>query len=196
MTEMTEGLERFAQAKADIRAAFTNIRTLFVRMQDSFREWIVPENESQAQQLEEQIITALRKAQDIDQAVARDSMKVVFVGLTSAGKSTTINTVLRTRVLPSGFGQTTNRFISLYPTNEERARLVDPVNGKDYQLQELHELANALSDMHEQEDAEEEEADISDPVGEAYILCSCRPLPWSIMLRSSLPTIVSVSTGI
>eukprot|EP00043_Microstomoeca_roanoka_P018871 m.205950 g.205950 ORF g.205950 m.205950 type:complete len:774 (-) comp16900_c2_seq5:470-2791(-) len=185
MTEMTEGLERFAQAKADIRAAFTNIRTLFVRMQDSFREWIVPENESQAQQLEEQIITALRKAQDIDQAVARDSMKVVFVGLTSAGKSTTINTVLRTRVLPSGFGQTTNRFISLYPTNEERARLVDPVNGKDYQLQELHELANALSDMHEQEDAEEEEADISDPLNLYWPANTCEILKNDLVILDS-----------
>ena len=45
-----------------------------------------------------QVEAALNKAEDLDLAVARDSMKVVFVGLTSAGKSTTINAVLRSRV--------------------------------------------------------------------------------------------------
>merc|ERR1719235_654841 len=110
-----DGLEKFAQAKADIRQVFSQITTVLRQMKDNVQEWVVPESQVDAPTLKAQVEAALNKAEDLDLADARDSMKVVFVGLTSAGKSTTINAVLRSRVLPSGFGQTTNRFINLYP---------------------------------------------------------------------------------
>ncbi|EGD77851.1 hypothetical protein PTSG_09484 [Salpingoeca rosetta] len=179
-----DGLERFAQAKADIRSAFDNIKNVLAQMQRGLQEWIVPENQHDADSLKTQVAGALQKAQDLDQAVARDAMKVVFVGLTSAGKSTSINAVLRSRVLPSGFGQTTNRFINLHPTREATARLVDASTGKQYELPELQELANALSDMHEGDD-DEDDADISDPLDLYWPTSACEVLRNDLVILDS-----------
>ena len=44
---------------------------------------------------------------EILKVVKRSEMKVVFFGRTSNGKSTVINALLKSDVLPSGFGSTT-----------------------------------------------------------------------------------------
>ena len=44
---------------------------------------------------------------EILKVVERSEMKVVFFGRTSNGKSTVINALLKSKVLPSGFGSTT-----------------------------------------------------------------------------------------
>eukprot|EP01134_Creolimax_fragrantissima_P001989 CFRG1989T1 len=49
----------------------------------------------------------------------RDSMKVVFVGHTSNGKSTVINSMLGQKVLPTGIGHTTSCFCSVTGTDQE-----------------------------------------------------------------------------
>lgn len=49
----------------------------------------------------------------------RDNMKVVFVGHTSNGKSTVINTMLGDIVLPMGIGHTTHCFCSVEGTSAE-----------------------------------------------------------------------------
>lgn len=47
----------------------------------------------------------------------------MFSFRTSNGKSTVINAMLRDRVLPSGIGHTTNCFLSVEGTDEEKAYL-------------------------------------------------------------------------
>ena len=44
---------------------------------------------------------------EILNVVERSEMKVVFFGRTSNGKSTVINALLKSKVLPSGYGSTT-----------------------------------------------------------------------------------------
>lgn len=46
-----------------------------------------------------------------------------FLFRTSNGKSTVINAMLRDRVLPSGIGHTTNCFLSVEGTDEDKAYL-------------------------------------------------------------------------
>ena len=46
-----------------------------------------------------------------------------FVFRTSNGKSTVVNAMLRDRVLPSGIGHTTNCFLSVEGTDEDKAYL-------------------------------------------------------------------------
>lgn len=51
------------------------------------------------------------------------SLTVLFVFRTSNGKSTVVNAMLRDRVLPSGIGHTTNCFLSVEGTDEDKAYL-------------------------------------------------------------------------
>ena len=41
-------------------------------------------------------------------------MKVAFFGQTSNGKSTTVNTMLQDKILPTGMGHTTSCFLSVH----------------------------------------------------------------------------------
>lgn len=50
-------------------------------------------------------------------------MFALFVCRTSNGKSTVINAMLRDRVLPSGIGHTTNCFLSVEGTDDDKAFL-------------------------------------------------------------------------
>lgn len=50
-------------------------------------------------------------------------MIALFVYRTSNGKSTVINAMLRDRVLPSGIGHTTNCFLSVEGTDDDKAYL-------------------------------------------------------------------------
>uniref|UniRef100_A0A8C1RBU3 Mitofusin 1b n=1 Tax=Cyprinus carpio TaxID=7962 RepID=A0A8C1RBU3_CYPCA len=59
----------------------------------------------------------------IKEVLSRNHMKVAFFGRTSNGKSTVVNAMLRDRVLPSGIGHTTNCFLSVEGTDEDKAFL-------------------------------------------------------------------------
>ena len=70
-----------------------------------------------------QALDAAAKARGILEAVSRDTMKVVFVGRTSTGKSTTINAMLENRILPSGLGHTTNCFCTVHGVDQSLWKL-------------------------------------------------------------------------
>lgn len=50
---------------------------------------------------------------NIREVLARPTVKVVFFGRTSAGKSTLVNALLGEEVLPMGLGHTTSCFIQI-----------------------------------------------------------------------------------
>ena len=58
------------------------------------------------------------KVQGIKDMLARNQMKVVFFGRTSNGKSTMINALLQSRVVPMVIGLTTNCLQSVVGTKE------------------------------------------------------------------------------
>lgn len=87
---------------------------------------------------------AAQRAAGILEAVSRDAMKVVFVGRTSTGKSTTINAMLENKILPSGVGHTTNCFCTVRGVDQSAPYLT--VNGDPEQksIADVKQLAHAL----------------------------------------------------
>uniref|UniRef100_A0A7N6AQJ7 Dynamin-type G domain-containing protein n=1 Tax=Anabas testudineus TaxID=64144 RepID=A0A7N6AQJ7_ANATE len=80
----------------------------------------------------------------IKEVLARRHMKVAFFGRTSNGKSTVINAMLRDRVLPSGIGHTTNCFLSVEGTDEEKAYLKTEGSDEEKSIKTVNQLAHAL----------------------------------------------------
>eukprot|EP00124_Ichthyophonus_hoferi_P000973 Ihof_evm5s43 gene=Ihof_evmTU5s43 len=74
----------------------------------------------------------------------RDNMKVVFVGHTSNGKSTIINSMLCQSILPMGIGHTTSCFCSVEGTEEE-PYMMRGGNGRRESITHVKQVANALS---------------------------------------------------
>ncbi|XP_034035799.1 mitofusin-1-like isoform X2 [Thalassophryne amazonica] len=80
----------------------------------------------------------------IKDVLARRHMKVAFFGRTSNGKSTVINAMLRDRVLPSGLGHTTNCFLSVEGTDDEKAFLKTEGSDEEKSIKTVNHLAHAL----------------------------------------------------
>ncbi|XP_060796986.1 mitofusin-1-like [Neoarius graeffei] len=80
----------------------------------------------------------------IKEVLARRHMKVAFFGRTSNGKSTVINAMLRDRVMPSGIGHTTNCFLSIEGTDEDRAYLKTEGSEEEKSIKTVNQLAHAL----------------------------------------------------
>ncbi|XP_047443280.1 mitofusin-1b [Mugil cephalus] len=97
---------------------------------------------SQDQKLEIQAYA--EKLDVIKKVLARRQMKVAFFGRTSNGKSTVINAMLRDRVLPSGIGHTTNCFLSVEGTDEDKACLKTEGSDEEKSIKTVNQLAHAL----------------------------------------------------
>ena len=67
-------------------------------------------------------------------------MKVAFFGRTSNGKSTVVNALLAQRVLPTGIGHTTDCFLQVEGTNEERPFLLSDTPDAEPQAIEVSAL--------------------------------------------------------
>ncbi|KNC72329.1 hypothetical protein SARC_15117, partial [Sphaeroforma arctica JP610] len=78
--------------------------------------------------------------------IERDTMKVVFVGHTSNGKSSTINAMLYSKVMPTSFGHTTNAFISVRGTSEKPYIMVNDGHERR-DLASSETLGQVLSDL-------------------------------------------------
>ncbi|TMS20344.1 Mitofusin-1 [Larimichthys crocea] len=80
----------------------------------------------------------------IREVLARRHMKVAFFGRTSNGKSTVVNAMLRDRVLPSGIGHTTNCFLSVEGTDDDKAYLKTEGSDEEKSIKTVNQLAHAL----------------------------------------------------
>jgi hypothetical protein len=85
------------------------------------------------------------KAALIKSSASRDFMKVVFIGRTSNGKSTTINAMVHARVLPSGSGHTTSCFCEIKGTSKEDPYLLAPTSPNPRPISDVDQLADALA---------------------------------------------------
>ncbi|KAG7282860.1 hypothetical protein CRUP_020698 [Coryphaenoides rupestris] len=91
---------------------------------------------SEDQKLEIQAYTD--KLTVIKEVLARRHMKVAFFG------STVVNAMLRDRVLPSGIGHTTNCFLSVEGTDEDKAYLKTEGSDEEKSIKTVNQLAHAL----------------------------------------------------
>ncbi|XP_035278366.1 mitofusin-1-like isoform X2 [Anguilla anguilla] len=139
-------LKHFVLAKKKISAVFEQLLE-YVQEGSEFVEETcqnedlecIAEKEQQAQ-----IQAYARKLSVIREVLARRHMKVAFFGRTSNGKSTVINAMLRDRVLPSGIGHTTNCFLSVEGTDQEKAYLMTQGSEEEKSIKTVNQLAHAL----------------------------------------------------
>lgn len=101
------------------------------------------ENIASEEQLNE-IETYCSRLAVIKDVLARRHMKVAFFGRTSNGKSSVVNAMLRDRVLPSGIGHTTNCFLSVEGTDEDKAYLKTEGSDEEKSIKTVNQLAHAL----------------------------------------------------
>ncbi|XP_032428223.1 mitofusin-1b isoform X1 [Xiphophorus hellerii] len=139
-------LKHFVVAKKKISNLFEQLLG-YVKETSEFVE-VISGNEAlgtiatQDQKME--IQTYADKLAVIKEVLARRHMKVAFFGRTSNGKSTVINAMLRDRVLPSGIGHTTNCFLSVEGTDEEKAYLKTEGSEEEKSIKTVNQLAHAL----------------------------------------------------
>lgn len=135
-------LKLFVQAKKHINDTFRAIHA-YVEESRSFID-------SQDKILTSHNITEIGELVDtvasIRDVLARDIMKVAFFGRTSNGKSTVINAVLGSKILPCGMGHTTNCFLQVEGTDESEAYLISEDKPLIRQnVESVAHLANALT---------------------------------------------------
>ena len=90
----------FSEAKKHFSSAIESL-------EENHRKVIQLAEKTASQELEDVKGLSTARVAEILKVVERSEMKVVFFGRTSNGKSTVINALLKSKVLPSGYGSTT-----------------------------------------------------------------------------------------
>nr|XP_033477844.1 mitofusin-1b [Epinephelus lanceolatus] len=139
-------LKHFVVAKKKISDVFEQLLNYVKEtsefVEETCRNKALENIASQDQKLEIQAYAG--KLAVIKEVLARRHMKVAFFGRTSNGKSTVVNAMLRDRVLPSGIGHTTNCFLSVEGTDEDKAYLKTEGSDEEKSIKTVNQLAHAL----------------------------------------------------
>ncbi|KAL4221326.1 Mitofusin-2 [Mactra antiquata] len=140
-------LKLFGQAKKNINEIFKDVLA-FISDADSFVEGIERSGFLDDVQCSEEVKEYREKVCGIMEVLARDHMKVVFFGRTSNGKSTTINAMLREKILPTGIGHTTHCFLQVEGSDSNDGYLLtEEEPDKPKSVQSIKQLASALSNV-------------------------------------------------
>ncbi|XP_052759812.1 mitofusin-1-like isoform X3 [Mya arenaria] len=140
-------LKRFGQAKKTINDIFRDVLD-FIKEADNFVEGIATGGYLEGVSCQDQVKEYREKVCGIMEVLARDHMKVVFFGRTSNGKSTTINAMLREKILPTGIGHTTNCFLQVEGSDStEGYLLTEEEPEKPKSVHSIKQLASALSNV-------------------------------------------------
>ena len=144
----TSPLKFFARAKSKSNDMFKGIAEYVLEAEKFLKETKGEDNE------ECKIIHSfLEMVNGIIDKLARDHMKVVFFGRTSNGKSTVINAMLRSKILPSGIGHTTHCFLQVEGTEASEGFLLTEDSKDHKSIGSVKQLASALSSVKLKEDA-------------------------------------------
>lgn len=138
-------LKLFGQAKKCINDIFKDIGD-YICEADAFIEDILTAGYLSDIDCSKKVRDHREKVMGITEVLTRDHMKVVFFGRTSNGKSTTINAMLRDKILPTGIGHTTNCFIQVEGSESSDGYvLTEDQPDQPKSVQTIKQLAHALS---------------------------------------------------
>lgn len=140
----TSPLKLFGQARKKINDIFVEIAN-YVGESHKFMDSIKTEELLSNKEAFDQVSKYVSKVKGIQEILLRDRMKVVFFGRTSNGKSTVINAMLRQKILPSGIGHTTHCFVQVEGVEGPDAYLLQGGSDTVLPIQDLSQLASALS---------------------------------------------------
>uniref|UniRef100_A0A914M3E6 Dynamin-type G domain-containing protein n=1 Tax=Meloidogyne incognita TaxID=6306 RepID=A0A914M3E6_MELIC len=129
-----EPLQRFGEAKKMMSDIYNDIGKLDV----DNKKFVPPRQLSEVQRYLDSIKT-------IKEMVGRDKMKVVFFGRTSNGKSSVINAMLSSKILPQGMGHTTCCFLQIEGGQEnEKYFVIENAEEQKIPIGDLHKVGHAL----------------------------------------------------
>lgn len=134
-------LKRFTRAKESISKAFGLIRERLTESQVFFQ--LAREGAESRP-----VAALLERTQGIQDILSRDHMKVAFFGRTSNGKSSVINALLQSQVLPAGIGHTTNCFCSVVGSEADDGFVLTPGSNERLNVKNVKQLAHSLHKKH------------------------------------------------
>ncbi|XP_064642270.1 mitofusin-2-like isoform X2 [Lineus longissimus] len=140
-------LKIFGQAKKKVNVIFTDIEA-YVKESEYFLNVVSGQEQNIVSKNHLETIHGFReKVQGITGVLGRDHMKVAFFGRTSNGKSTVINAMLRTKLMPSGIGHTTHCFLQVEGGDGGESYLRTEDSEEHKSVQSVKQLAHALSSV-------------------------------------------------
>nr|XP_058965654.1 mitofusin-2-like [Pocillopora verrucosa] len=124
---------------------FSTFKTEILEFQVSVKETIVAlgENEQEFENVSSEVEDYVTRVSRILEVLSRDQIKVAFIGQTSNGKSTTLNAILQSDLLPMGMGCTTNCFLSVHCSDSQEPDILVP-DGDGKKNMPLDELTCTL----------------------------------------------------
>ena len=139
----SSSLQLFVKAKKKINEIFEDVAG-YVSETEEFILSIPDETQVVPESAQAAAVDFGSKVNKIREVLRRDHMKVAFFGRTSNGKSTTINSLLGDKILPTGIGHTTSCFLQVEGSQTGEAYLTTETDTSHQPLQNLGQLGNAL----------------------------------------------------
>lgn len=122
----------------DLESYVNELSGFYTSMADEQQKFVPESQISEVERFKDSIRT-------IKEMFSRDKMKVVFFGRTSNGKSTVINAMLHSKVLPQGMGHTTSCFLQVEGGSENEKHFVVEGSNEKMPIGELNDVGHALS---------------------------------------------------
>ncbi|XP_040568065.1 transmembrane GTPase Marf [Lepeophtheirus salmonis] len=138
-----ENLQRFVKAKRKINEIYKDLDDYVGKVDELIDR--VPDELEMKEMASDILKDNKIKVNGIRVVLRRDHMKVVFFGRTSNGKSTTINALLRDRILPTGIGHTTSCFLQVEASPDGSSYILTEDSDEHKKCDSISQLANALS---------------------------------------------------
>ncbi|MCP9261340.1 Transmembrane GTPase Marf [Dirofilaria immitis] len=137
----SEPLKRFTEAKTRIGDIYNELETYVTDLSLFYNDsGSIPDQQMQEVSRFKDSIKTIRDM------FMRDTMKVVFFGRTSNGKSSVINAMLHAKVLPQGMGHTTCCFLQVVGSPDDQKFVLNEDSSERMDIEQLQRLGHAMSD--------------------------------------------------
>ncbi|VDK78247.1 unnamed protein product [Onchocerca ochengi] len=141
----SEPLKRFTEAKLRIGDIYNELEMYVTDLSLFYNEILNDSGNIPDQQMHE--VTRFKESiKTIRDMFMRDTMKVVFFGRTSNGKSSVINAMLHAKVLPQGMGHTTCCFLQVVGSPDDQKFVLNEDSSERMDIEQLQRLGHAMSD--------------------------------------------------
>uniref|UniRef100_A0A0R3RHI8 Dynamin-type G domain-containing protein n=1 Tax=Elaeophora elaphi TaxID=1147741 RepID=A0A0R3RHI8_9BILA len=142
-----EPLKRFTEAKISIGDIYNELETYVTDLSLFYNEILNDNGNVPDEQLQE-VARFKESIKTIRDMFMRDTMKVVFFGRTSNGKSSVINAMLHAKVLPQGMGHTTCCFLQVEGSPDDQKFVLNEDSSERMDIEQLQRLGHAMSDSN------------------------------------------------
>ncbi|CAG9537587.1 unnamed protein product [Cercopithifilaria johnstoni] len=143
----SEPLKRFTEAKNSIGDIYNELETYVTDLSLFYNE-ILNDNGYVPDEQMQEVARFRESIKTIRDMFMRDTMKVVFFGRTSNGKSSVINAMLHAKVLPQGMGHTTCCFLQVEGSPDDQKFVLNEDSSERMNIEQLQKLGHAMSDSN------------------------------------------------